>query len=486
MKTILAQWAIPFCLVLTLLLGACGEKKEEHADSEGSDNDGTDTATTLSAPANFSVTAGDSKVTLDWVAVSGASSYTVYWGTSTGISSSSTTITSISTDNYTHSSLTNDTTYYYKVAAVDSSGTGTLSSEANATPASDGTLMGGAIQGSPLSLSTEVSTFAGGSGDGDSTDGTGTSATFYAPIGITTDGTNLFVADYYTIRKIVIASGEVTTLAGSGEEGSADATGTSATFYRPTGITTDGTNRYVIDSYNYTIRKIVIATGVVTTLAGSPGNEYEDEGDGADEMGDGTGTSAGFSWAGGITTDGTNLYVADTNRHTIRKIVIATGVVSTLAGTAGTSGSINATGTSATFNRPTGITTDGTNLYVAERSNHTIRKIVIATGVVTTLAGTAGTSGSNDATGTSATFNSPRGITTDGTNLYVAESENHKIRKIVIATGVVTTLAGSGSQGMDDGTGTSASFSNPQRVITDGTNLYVTDEEDKGRISKIQ
>ena len=279
MKTIFAQWAIPFCLVLTLLLGACGEKKEETGDSGEANN-------------------GD-----------------------TG----------------------------------------------NTTPSSVSSLMGGAIQGSPLSLSTEVSTFAGGSGDGDSTDGTGTSATFYAPIGITTDGTNLFVADYYTIRKIVIASGEVTTLAGSGEEGSADATGTSAT-----------------------------------------------------------------------------------------------------------------------FNRPTGITTDGTNLYVAERSNHTIRKIVIATGVVTTLAGTAGTSGSNDATGTSATFNRPRGITTDGTNLYVAESENHKIRKIVIATGVVTTLAGSGSQGMDDGTGTSASFSNPQRVITDGTNLYVTDEEDKGRISKIQ
>ncbi len=247
MKTIFAQWAIPFCLVLTLLLGACGEKKEEHADSEGSDNDGTDTATTLSAPANFSVTAGDSKVTLDWVAVSGASSYTVYWGTSTGISSSSTTITSISTDNYTHSSLTNDTTYYYKVAAVDSSGTGTLSSEANATPASDGTLMGGAIQGSPLSLSTEVSTFAGGSGDGDSTDGTGTSATFYAPIGITTDGTNLFVADYYTIRKIVIATGVVTTLAGSGSQGMDDGTGTSASFSNPQRVITDGTNLYVTD-----------------------------------------------------------------------------------------------------------------------------------------------------------------------------------------------------------------------------------------------
>ena len=256
MKTIFAQCAIPFCLVLTLLLGACGEKKEEHADSEGSDNDGTDTATTLSAPANFSVTAGDSKVTLDWDAVSGASSYTVYWGTSTGISSSSTAITSISTDNYTHSSLTNDTTYYYKVVAVDSSGTGTLSSEANATPASDGTQMGGAIQGSPLSL-TEVSTFAGSTEGSGTDDGSGSDARFFYPSGITTDGTNLYVADSnnHTIRKILIATGVVSTLAGTAEtSGSDDGEGTLAKFNTPEGITTDGTNLYVADTFNHTIR----------------------------------------------------------------------------------------------------------------------------------------------------------------------------------------------------------------------------------------
>ena len=316
MKTIFAQWAIPFCLVLTLLLGACGEKKEEHADSEGSDNGGTDTATTLSAPTNFSVTAGDSKVTLDWVAVSGASSYTVYWGTSTGISSSSTAITSISTDNYTHSSLTNDTTYYYKVAAVDSSGTGTLSSEANATPASDGTLMGGAIQGSPLSLSTEVSLFAGLDGDlnGSGTDdGKGPDARFQGPNDNTIDGTNLYLVDKFgsRIRKIVIATAEVTTLAGSGSHGSADSdNGTNATFTQPHGITTDGTNLYVADSFNHLIRKIVIATGEVTTLAGSGDKGYVNA----------TGTNAKFSGPSGVTTDGTNIYVTDSVIHQVRKI----------------------------------------------------------------------------------------------------------------------------------------------------------------------
>jgi len=98
---------------------------------------------------------------------------------------------------------------------------------------------------------------------------------------------------------------------------------------------------------------------------------------------------------------------------------------------------------------------------VADRYNYLIRKIVISTGVVTTVAGT-GLSGSANGTGTSASFNGPAGITTDGTNLYDAENSNHLIRQIVISTGVVTTLAGTGSSGSaDNSTGTSASFYNP-------------------------
>jgi len=100
-------------------------KKDESSSSSSS--------TTLSAPSGLTAAGAASQVTLDWTAVSGASSYTVYWDNSTGVSSSSTAITSVSTDNYTHSSLDNGTTYYYKVAAVDSAGTGTLSSEVNAS-----------------------------------------------------------------------------------------------------------------------------------------------------------------------------------------------------------------------------------------------------------------------------------------------------------------------------------------------------------------
>ena len=173
--------------------------------------------------------------------------------------------------------------------------------------------------------------------------------------------------------------------------------------------------------------------------------------------------------------------------------MIDNGTVTTLAGTGGsacTSNCDHVTGTSAGFYSPMGITTDGTNLYVADYSNHRIRKIVISTGVVTTLAG-GGTdvsnrpSGSTDATGTSASFNGPVGITTDGTNLYVTDYSNHRIRKIVISTGVVTTLAGSSSGFLDNTTGTSASFDRPFRITTDGTNLYFPDFGNH-RIRKIE
>lgn len=426
-------------------------------------------STPLPAPDNLTATAGFKQVALDWDNVTGATSYTVYWDNATGVSSSSTAITSVSDDNYTHTSLTGGATYYYKVGAVNSSGTGTLSSEVNATAGSS-QLLGGSMQGTDLSLSGTVTTFAGTAGTSGDTDGTGTSALFHAPRGITTDGTNLYVTNYdkHTIRKIVISSGVVTTLAGtSGTSGTTDGTGTAAKFNFPAGITTDGTNLYVADG-SHTIRKIVISSGEVTTLAGTVGTSG---------FIDATGTAARFNYPAGITTDGTNLYVTETSNHIIRKIVISTGVVSIFAGTVNNSGTTDATATAAKFNVPIGITTDGTNLYVADASNHTIRKIVISSVVVTTLAGTAGTSGSTDGTGTAAKFNGNAGIITDGTNLYVTDRGNHTIRKIVISSGVVTTLAGSaGNTGTTDGTGSVARFYYPRHVTTDGTSLYIADE----------
>jgi sugar lactone lactonase YvrE len=321
-----------------------------------------------------------------------------------------------------------------------------------------------------------VTTLAGGNYG--ATDGAGTAATFYSPYGITTDGTNLYVADSNNnkIRKIVIATGVVSSFTGIANtqmaSGAADGAGSSATFNSPQGITSSGGNLYVADSGNNTIRQIAIATQEVSTLAGAaPGA-------------DGTGAAARFNYPGHTTTDGTNLYVADSSDYTIRKIVIATGAVTTLAGKSGEWGFVDGTGADARFGYPVDITTDGTNLYVTDTDNYTIRKIVIATGAVTSLAGS-GNSGNRDGTGAQALFQSPVDITTDGTNLYVTDDSNNNIRKIVIATRVVTTLAGSvNSRGSADGTGTAALFSNPSGITTDGTNLYVADSNNN-KIRKI-
>jgi hypothetical protein len=336
-------------------------------------------------------------------------------------------------------------------------------------------LMGGAIQSSPT-LSNIVSTFSGTAGANGHADGIGNAATFYSPGGITTDGTNLFLTDKdnHTIRKIVIATGEVSTVAGLAPfPGSADGTGASARFSSPSSITTDGTNLYVTDTNNNTIRMIVISNGEVTTFAGTASSNGGHA--------DGTGNSSSFNHPQGITTDGTNLYVADTDNHIIRQIVIATREVSTLAGlanTAGTLDSYDGTGATARFQAPAGITTDGTYLYVADTGNHAIRKVVIATGEVSTFAGATSptTYGYTDGIGTAARFYNPRGVTMDGANLYVADTRNHTVRKIEIATQTVATIAGQATtSGSSDGTGAAAGFSYPYGIVTDGTSLYVAD-----------
>lgn len=333
--------------------------------------------------------------------------------------------------------------------------------------------MGGAIQGGALTLIGPVTTHVGTGLSAGSTDGTGAAARFNGPRGITTDGTNLYVSDTdnHTIRKIVIATGVVTTLAGTaGAFGSIDGTGTAARFNGPYGITTDGIDLYVTDLGNSVIRKVVIATGVVTTFAGTAG---------ANGTADGTGAAARFNFPGAITTDNTNLYIGDTSNHTIRKIVIATGVVTTLAGTAGLFGSTDGAGAAARFNFPNGITTDGTNLYVSELMNGTVRTIGIATGTVTTLAGTALSSGTANGIGAAARFTipGPSGPTTDGTNLFVSDTSNHTIRKIVIATGVVTRPAGLSTLpgSVDSPIPGLATFNLPRQLTTDGNAVFVAD-----------
>lgn len=294
------------------------------------------------------------------------------------------------------------------------------------------------------------------------------------PKGVAADGSrNLFVTDFSWIRKIVIATGEVTTVAGSAYAGDgADGVGSAARFDDPEGVALDTTgNLFVADVGNHAIRRIVVATQSVTTIAGSAP---------AGGSADAVGSAARFDSPGGVAADGAgNLYVSDMRNDTIRKIVLATRSVTTFAGKAGFSGTEDGIGAAARFWSPAGMAADGAdNLYVADMGNHTIRKVVLSTGQVTTLAGRGESSGSADGIGSAARFAMPSAVSEDGAgNLFVADTYNNTIRKVVLATGQVSTLAGeAGSSGSADGIGGAARFNWPYGVAADRSgNVYVAD-----------
>ncbi|AYA38920.1 hypothetical protein D3Y59_11950 [Hymenobacter oligotrophus] len=341
----------------------------------------------------------------------------------------------------------------------------------------DGTNWVNLTTGTPVAYVNVVSTLAGGSIG--YADGTGTAARFFVPWGIAYDGSaNLYVADSENnrIRKIVVATGEVTTLAGNGNAGAVNGTGTAAEFYLPRGIAYHNGNLYVAEYGAHRIRRIAAATGVVTSYAGSTNASLGST--------DGLGSLARFDSPTALACDASGtLYVADLGNNRIRKITGATtGVVTTLAGSS--QGMTDGTGTAAQFSGPIGVACDASgNVYVADAGNHRIRKIVAATGVVTTLAGSS--QGMTDGTGTAAQFSGPIGVGCDPSgNVYVTDAGNNRVRKVVAATGAVTTLAG-GTAGSADGLGTAAQFDSPRSVVCDSNgNAYVTDGNSRIRVVK--
>ena len=322
------------------------------------------------------------------------------------------------------------------------------------------------------------STVAGTAGQSGSADAVGADARFNfstphvsVPSGVAVDAAgNVYLADTANniIRKI-LPDGTVTTFAGTaGQTGSTDAVGAAARFNSPLGVAVDAAgNVYVADANNLTIRKI-LPDGTVTTLAGTAGTFGS---------ADAVGAAASFGYPAGMAVDAAgNVYVADADNDTIRKI-LPDGTVTTLAGTARQAGSTDAAGAAARFSYPTGVAVDAAgNVYVADTLNYTIRKILPA-GTVSTLAGTAGQIGSADAVGAAARFLVPGGVAVDNAgNVDVADSANGMIRRIT-PNGLVATIGGTRyPPGSADGAGVAASFNYPEGIAVDASgNLYIVD-----------
>jgi|GEM_PF-1206061 len=381
----------------------------------------------------------------------------------------------------TLSSLSFNTTYHYRITATNADGTvygdDVTFTTPDAAPSVTYTTPQALSVGTPATISpvssggqipatsVTVSTFAG-NGIPALTNGKTSAASFYSPNSVTVNASGIiYVADNNNkVIREISSDGNVTTLAGDGSTGSVNGANLSASFKSPWGVTVDAAgNVYVADAVNNQIRKI--SAGMVSTLAGS----------GSAGSTDATGAAASFRLPASVAVDAAgNVFVADMNNHLIRKIT-STGIVTTFAGS-GSIGSTDATGTAASFNTPNGVAVDALgNIYVADTGNNLIRKITAA-GVVTTLAGSS--SGFNDGTGSSAKFNSPTGVATDALgNVYVADKNNYRIRKVT-AAGVVNTLAGNGSSSLANGAPESSSFKSPRGLAVDAVeNVYVADAD---------
>ncbi len=309
----------------------------------------------------------------------------------------------------------------------------------------------------------------------------------------------------------LVTGANVFTLAGS-IKGNLDANGINARFSSPRGITTDVSgNVYVADRENQSIRKITSEGVVTTVLSGfdpsdlvfdSQGNYFfidtqipavvkidQATGNGRVFVSD-TNSSGSpiFSSPTGIAIDSDeNLYVTDGGFHLIYRITPGGSLTRFSGNGQGYTTDINAA--QARYNNPTGITVDkNDNIYIADFNNHVIRKISISTSMVTTIAGTVGGPGNVDGIGLTARFDGPRDVAVDSDGkVYVADSRNNSIRSIS-PTGEVITFAGSaiGQAGSSDGANTDARFSNPTGVRFDEStgNIYVSDL-DNFRIRKI-
>ena len=304
----------------------------------------------------------------------------------------------------------------------------------------------------------QVSTFAG-SGSFGGTDGVGTAASFTGPTGAAFDPAgNMYITEYGAgrIRKITPDKTVSTLTTGLGA---------------PFAVIYLNGDLYVSASTESKIYRITLA-GVKSVFAGSSSG-----------YADGNGSAAQFHTPFGLASDSAgNIFVADPDNKTIRKIA-PNGDVTTVAGLPSSSGTTDGPVASATFKGPSGIAVGSDNaIYISDYLSNTVRKI--ANGTVSTIAGD-GSYGTQDGTGTTASFNRPYGMTMGNNGLlYVADFAGHKVRQVT-SSGVVKTVAGTGTSGGTDGNGSTATFNNPLALSTDPNGVIVVGEYSGNRVRKI-
>jgi trimeric autotransporter adhesin len=294
-------------------------------------------------------------------------------------------------------------------------------------------------------------------------------------VGLDTSG-NIYIADTYNhrIRLVTKSTGIITTVAGNGTQGYDGDGGlaTSASLFLPGGVAVDTSgNIYIADYGNHRIRLVTKSTGVITTVAGN-GTKIS-TGDG------GQATSAGLFYPYQLAVDASgNVYIADSYNNRVRMVTKSTGVITTVAGD-GTSGHKGDGGlaTSASLYQTQGVAVDASgNIYIAD--SYHIRMVTKSTGIITTVAGD-GTEGYKGDGGlaTSASLFNPAGIALDASgNIYIADTDNDRIRLVTKSTGIITTVAGNGTQGYDGdgGLATSAYIHDPFGVAVDASgNIYI-------------
>jgi len=369
------------------------------------------------------------------------------------------------------------TRYHYRVKGQNSSGSG--NGPDNSFTTND----------CPAAVSPgDIITVAGSGAVGD--DGPATEAYIHVASGAALDSAgNLFIADTFNhrIRRVAAGTGIITTVAGTGTPGFAgdDVPATSANLYYPSGVAVDSAgNLFIADSLNHRIRKVATGTGFITTVAGNGTATLAGD--------NGAATSASLNNPNGVTVDSAgNLYIADTDNHSIRKVAAGSGIISTVAGNGtGTFGGDGGAATTASLYSPHAVILDGDgNLYIADRRNHRVRKVAAGNGIISTVAGngTAGYSGDNGAA-TSIGLNQPSGVALDSSgNLYIADLENHRVLKVAVGSGIISTVAGNGIgiSSEDGGAAIETSLRSPTWVTVDGAGTLYIAERPNGRIRTV-